>query len=208
MPPRYLIPALSIMIAAASTAQAQSPFDIQGTTLIYDSQSRSEPLGIQQGDTRALAGILTDHPQITALHLSSLGGDVHTAYEMADLILGHMLDTHVIDDCESACTILFLAGAQRTMAPDAQLGFHQTSITADDAQTEYDDMKSLMGFDTPFDYAAWLLEDTQEMILNDLYYYNELGLSLGFIIKTLEATPDDMWYPSHSTLKQEGILTR
>ena len=56
-------------------------------------------------------------------------------------------------------------------------------------------------------YAAWVLEDTQEMILNDLYFYQGIGMSLDFFIKTLEAPSDEMWYPDHSYLREEGIIT-
>ena len=43
--------------------------------------------------------------------------------------------------------------------------------------------------------------------LNDLYFYQGIGMSLDFFIKTLEAPSDEMWYPDHSYLREEGIIT-
>ena len=53
-----------------------------------------------------------------------------------------------------------------------------------------------------------LLEDTQDLILNDMYYYADIGLSLELVIKTLEAYSDEMWYPSHAYMVSEGVLTK
>lgn len=35
--------------------------------------------------------------------------------------------TRAVGDCQSACTLLFLAGSSRQLMPGAQLGFHRAS---------------------------------------------------------------------------------
>ena len=53
--------------------------------------------------------LLEQNLDIKKVSLTSSGGFVEAAYEIADLILDYNLDTHLEGDCESACTILFLA---------------------------------------------------------------------------------------------------
>ena len=54
-----------------------------------------------------------------------------------DVVIEQQLDTHVIDFCESACTLILLAGINRTAERDAKIGFHQTSISPADALWTY-----------------------------------------------------------------------
>ena len=190
-------------------SNAEERFFVKNGTLFYNSEIETSNglFGIIVEDIDDFKILLEQNLDITKVSLTSFGGSVGAAYEIADLILDYNLDTHLEGDCESACTILFLAGNKRTAKKDSKLGFHQPSYSEESAQEEYDSMKDEMNFNSPFAYAAWVLEDTQEMILNDLYFYQGIGMSLDFFIKTLEAQSDDMWYPDHSYLREEGIIT-
>ena len=44
----------------------------------------------------------------------------------------------------------------------------------------------------PFQYARWLMEDTQTIIHRDLQFYNDAGLSLDLIVNTLESPSYEM----------------
>ena len=125
-----------------------------------------------------------------------------------DLVIEQQLDTHVLDFYESACTLTLLAGENRNAEKNAKIGFHQTSLSSADAKLEYEELKQELGLNTPFDYASWLLEDTQDLVLDNLYYYSSIGLSLDFVIKTMEAYSDEMWYPDHAYMVEEGVLTQ
>ena len=73
---------------------------------------------------------------LRVVNLYSGMGEVQAAYEFVDLIIDYELDTHVIDLCESACPLNFLAGLNRTADIDAKIGFHETSISSVDAELE------------------------------------------------------------------------
>ena len=196
-------------IFLAIQTNAEERFFVTNKTLFYNSEIETSngSFGIIFEDIDDFKMLLEQNLDITKVSLTSYGGFVEAAYEIADLILDYNLDTHLEGDCESACTILFLAGNKRTAKEDSKLGFHQTSYSEESAKEEYESMKDEMNFNSPFAYAAWVLEDTQEMILNDLYFYQGIGMSLDFFIKTLEAPSDEMWYPDHSYLREEGIIT-
>ena len=188
--------------------KADEKFDINGDTLTYRTDQNGDSEGISFDDVTVFKSLLKSNNEVRVVKLSSSGGDVGAAYEMVDIVIEQQLDTHVIDFCESACTLILLAGVNRTAEKNAKIGFHQTSISSADAKLEYNELKGKLGFQTPYDYASWLLEDTQDLILNDLYYYQSLGLSLGFVIKTMEAYSDEMWYPDHAYMVEEGVLTQ
>jgi len=37
------------------------------------------------------------------------------------------MSTRAVGDCESGCTLAFLAGRERTLARDARVGFHSST---------------------------------------------------------------------------------
>ena len=188
--------------------KAEEKFAIADDSLTYRTDQNEDSEGITRDDVAVLKSLLKANDQVKVINLSSSGGEVGAAYEIVDEVIEQQLDTHVLDFCESACTLILLAGVNRTAEKNAKIGFHQTSISPSDAKLEYIELKGEYGFKTPYDYASWLLEDTQDLILNDLYYYQSLGLSLGFVINTLEAYSDEMWYPDHAYMIKEGVLTQ
>ena len=197
-----------ILVLFTAPIYAEEKFFIDGNTLIYATDTSEYSEGITSDDVAEFSSLLESNEMLRVVNLSSGGGEVQAAYEIVDLIIDYQLDTHVVNFCESACTLIFLAGLNRTADIDAKIGFHQTSISSADAELEYKELKQELGFNTPFDYAAWLLEDTQDLVLNDLYYYSSIGLSLDFVIKTMEAYSDEMWYPDHTYMLHKGVLTR
>lgn len=59
------------------------------------------------------------------VELTSGGGNVAAAYEIANLVREYGIDTHVKGCCESACIIVSLAVETRIPDPSSKIGFHQ-----------------------------------------------------------------------------------
>ena len=185
-------------------AVAEEKFSINGDSLAYNTNPDGE---IEWKDVEELRAVLLDNSKITKLVLSSDGGNIYAAREMADIIIDFDLDTHVVGECASACTYLFLAGNKRTIRRGSKMGFHQSYWDAANIEEFYNDWKEKVGWENPYEFASWLHEDTQRDVLIDLEYYLERGVDGKFAIKTLQAASDEMWYPRRTELERAGVLT-
>jgi membrane-bound ClpP family serine protease len=108
--------------APLPTAEFDAPYAIDvlsGGEIIQISGSFS--WAMPQNFIAALAGA----PHVRTIRFDSPGGHVQAALQIADVIHDRGLDTYVPRFCASACTLAFLAGKHRFLAPTAQLGFHQ-----------------------------------------------------------------------------------
>lgn len=76
--------------------------------------------------------LLAANPQASMIHLNSPGGSVNEARAVQRAIAERGLSTYVSSVCASACTIAFMGGRQRYLAPGARLGFH--GVSGDDAE--------------------------------------------------------------------------
>lgn len=128
---------------------------------------------------------LDNNKDIQTISLSSSGGNVFAARAMALKIIELGLDTHVDKDCFSACTLIFLAGKERTISKAGQLGFHSyatnlviTSVTI----------------------------DIQEQIYKDKKYLMSRGVSNSFIQKAYSTPSTKMWIPTRQELRGAGLL--
>ena len=65
----------------------------------------------------------------------------------------------------------------------------------------------MMRWETPFEFASWLYEDTQAEVFSDFEYLLERGVNAQFAIRTLKASSDSMWYPRRVELEAAGVLT-
>ena len=177
-------------------------FEILGNVLAYDT-GLSE---IHDLDHQWLEDLLLANPGITTMQLTSHGGDILAAYPMADVIINFGLDTNVVGDCASACIVVFLAGDVRTLQRRARLGFHQTAWEADNMRQFYETSLTDFGWGDEFDFAAWVYSDAVNDVLVELQFLLERGVDPAFAIKTIEAPPDEMWFPTHAELEQAGII--
>ena len=101
-------------------------------------------------------------------------------FAIAEAIETRDLTTHATDDCESACTIAFIAGRERTLATGARLGFHSGWSPV----ALYDDDDA--------DYNALL---------------RRRGVARDFIRRADDVPSADMWYPTLDELKAAGVIT-
>ena len=198
---------VAMMFPLTATSQA-SKFELNGSTLIYDASSASneQEQEITWEDVDELDALLKSEQSIKEIELNSAGGDVEAAFYMADLIIDYELDTNVKGTCESACTLMLLAGERRTVERGSWVGFHQSYWDAPYIQGYFERNKDSKGWSNAFEFASWMYEDTQREVLRNLQYFVERGVDAGFAIKTMKATSDDMWYPRRKELEAAGVI--
>lgn len=136
------------------------------------------------GSAKALQAAIDNNPDLKLLELQSFGGLVHEEDLLVDLVQKHQLDTLVLGKCASACTGVFVAGANRYLGPDAKLGFHQAGFYGRDHDTVWA---------TP-EYEASILMRRQ-------------GVAEAFMQRTLETSYYDLWRPHPLDVKRSGFAT-
>ena len=198
---------VAMMFPLSATSKA-SKFELNGSTLIYDTSSASneQEQEITWEDVDELDALLKSEQSIKEIELNSAGGDVEAAFYMANLIIDYELDTNVNGTCESACTLMLLAGERRTVERGSWVGFHQSYWDAPYIQGYFERNKDSKGWSNAFEFASWMYEDTQREVLRNLQYFVERGVDAGFAIKTMKATSDDMWYPRRKELEAAGVI--
>jgi len=137
-----------------------------------------------EGSARKVRHVLDAAPAVRTVMLDSGGSRLKEAEDVARLVSARELNTYVESHCESVCTYVFLAGADRAATPNALIGFHRPTFPGVDSMTEY------------------------EMLQDMVARYVAAGISRDFIGK-LAATPaDDMWYPTYDELVANGVVNR
>ena len=107
-------------------------FALQGTTLVYNSNLSSDPdLDYITFDDAKVIKQYLDKNNIKTLRLTSKGGQQGAMLDIKDLVLKYKLDTEAKGECESACSIIFVAGQKRSVIGKAKLGFHTTFTKID-----------------------------------------------------------------------------
>ena len=107
-----------LLIVSPSLAQdsiaLNKKFSLQGTTLIYNSNLSVDPnLNYITFDDVKVFKQYLDNNDIKTLRLTSKGGQQGAMLDIKDLVLNHKLDTEAKGECESACSIIFIAGQKK-----------------------------------------------------------------------------------------------
>jgi hypothetical protein len=123
---------------------------------------------------------LVDAPDVRIIQLTSNGGHIKAALEVADIIQSRGLDTFVPRMCASACTIAFLAGHRRFVTETAQLGFHQG-------------------------HGPGISVEQGNLMLTQAY--QRFSLPQAFLAHVLRTSPQDLWVPDLAELRTAGIIT-
>ena len=142
---------------------------------------------LELGVTKRLAGLLDAHPSIATIRLDSPGGNVFEARGLASQIRARGLDTLVQGECSSACTLVFVGGANRSIATEARLGFHQYRLDTDQAALAVDIRKE------------------QE---RDMATFRQAGVAPWFLERLYQSGSQHMWYPTTRDLIDAGVATR
>ncbi len=140
---------------------------------------------LDYGVTSELHAVLLRRPHVTGIVLDSEGGPVYEARGVGRLILERGLDTYTLRECNSACTIAFVAGARRWLAPGARLGFHRYRVAG----------------------QGTLVVDVDKEQRSDLDFYAARGVTPEFLDRLFNAPHDRIWFPARETLLAAGIVT-
>jgi hypothetical protein len=169
---------IPIVSDAISEMRGDPGFGPRGV-LVHEDGSEVEVYGfLSNSVANDLAAALGSHKNIRVVRLRSIGGRIDAASHIQEIILSRHLDTFVSDKCISACIIAFLAGHQRKISPEAQLGFHAAMLGNEMAQEQTDKIK-------------------REAIVR--------GISYGFVQKAYASK--EIWYPSLAELRSAGVVT-
>jgi len=155
--------------------QAVMTVSEDGHTLLFQG-----PIGM--GDARRLGKLLETAPNVKSFELASPGGRLAEAEDMVPMMRKRGATTRAVGDCQSACTLLFLAGSQRQLMPGAQLGFHRASSGT---------------YNPAFDEIA-----NQQLAET----YRKMELPEEFIQRTLKTSSRSMWYPSPEDLVRHQLI--
>ena len=126
------------------------------------------------------------HPEVTTLILNSPGGQIQAARTLARLVLQTGLNTRVVRTCSSACTLVFVAGKNRTLGLEGRLGFHSYALLIPSGHPNI---------------------DPAEEMQRDLAYLQARGVAPDFLVRVPEVAPDEMWFPSLRELMQAHVVT-
>ena len=88
--------------------------------------------------------VVLSNPGITVVELDSRGGYVGEALHMARLIRARGLDTVSFGRCASACTLMFAAGRNRYLGPNAKFGFHRSGYAGMPKSLQLDELDQEM----------------------------------------------------------------
>ena len=138
--------------------------------------------GIPFGTADKVQDFLNSAPSIKVIHLNSRGGRITEAYKLNQIIKRHGLVTFTSSQCESACTIAFLAGKERYLARGARLGFHSSSIAGVSGEE-----------------IAGINDDVRRTL-------QAHGAPRGFVERALSTKSNSMWYPTGEELLEAKII--
>jgi hypothetical protein len=139
------------------------------------------PLGL--GDAERIRLITAKANGLRIVELDSPGGRLKEGEEIAALVKRAAWHTRTTGACESACTLVHMAGERKQLLPGAKIGFHRAS-----AGTVNPVLDSLAN---------------RELVR----IYREAGLPERFIERTLATPASRMWYPSRDELVGAGLVS-
>jgi len=140
--------------------------------------------GINFGTAQKFSSMLDAAPQVRVVRLNSPGGRLSEANTMAAEVRKRNLITHVVEQCHSACTTIFLAGRERWISASGKLGFHEPSVPG---------LKGAPLRD--------VIRREQDKLLS-------MGVSSAFAARALSTPNESIWIPSHAELLEARVLTR
>ena len=137
------------------------------------------------GSLAALEKAINTKPTLTLLEVESPGGFVVEGLAMARLIEKHKLDTVSLGECASACTLLLVAGQERYLGPETQVGFHRSWSYAG-------------GFGTGWSRIDHTMAD----------FYSARNTADAFIKTALDTPGYRLWFPTAGQMFDAGYATK
>jgi hypothetical protein len=139
--------------------------------------------GINFGTAKEFKSFLDAMGAIQVVHLNSVGGRIEEARRIGTLIKDRGLITYVANQCDSACTLIFLNGRERWIAENARLGFHAPTFPGMNAS----------------ELAEAALEEKRILV--------GLGVPESFADKAIHTPNSSMWFPSTQELASAHIVS-
>ncbi|KTD13982.1 hypothetical protein [Legionella israelensis] len=127
--------------------------------------------------------ILEQNDDIWNISLSSRGGRIAVAKNIAKLIKDYKIVTYTSSTCESACVIAFIAGSKRILGDGARIGLHS------------------------YNFPGLTKKENLSFSLADKKLYKKIGVTDSFIKKAFKTPADQMWHPSERELIKNHIIT-
>ena len=168
---RTLLIALLMTLATQAVAD---PFTVNGNAVLYDTINSEVTEEIDFGHAETLLEILKANENIEMLILNSEGGLIEAGYDIADIVIDAELNTHVEFICESACATVFLAEINGLW--NWVLNRFSLQLLGGRRYPRiFHFRKDTKGWETPFEFASWLYEDTQAEVFSVFEYLLEEG---------------------------------
>ncbi len=165
-------------------AQGKQPTDDGFTVSLQDNGRVVEfKGGVNEGAAAALDKAIADAPKVSTVRLDSPGGWLREGERMAAVVRRYQLHTHVDEDCYSSCTLVFLAGKDRTAGQHAAVGFHRGRGIGEGKR------------------GGSATSDEAEL-------YAKTGLDAAFVRRILNTPNDEVWVPTRRELLKAHVLTR
>lgn len=158
---------------------------------------------ISEGDFDKFSKIARRTAGLENVYLNSAGGLGLEAHKIGRLIREMGLNTVVIneDDCQSACTDIFLGGVQRFWqegVDDLRLGFHAASSLAFEGESS----SAILEYGQY--YAALDTDYMAEMVA-----LSDIRSAIAFYLSVhSRADSSEMMWPSLETMLESGIVTK
>jgi len=168
-----------------AVAQGKQPTESFEVGLSGDGRVVMFSGGINDGAAAAIDKAIGAAPRVGTLLLHSPGGWLREGKRMADVVQRYRLNTRVEGECFSACTLVLLAGANRSAGERARIGFHRGRSIGESAE----------------DRAAPAQREESEL-------YRKAGLKPEFVRRIVGTPNDDIWIPTRQELLREDVLTR
>jgi hypothetical protein len=167
----------AVYAAPSPTAEFDIPYQLR---LLADGTVLEISGSISWALPQTFQAALAAAPRARLVRLESPGGHIQPAIRIAAMIQQRGLDTYVGRLCASACTVAFLGGRQRWLAPGARLGFHQAHAPG-----------------MPSEQANAYLRSA----------YENLHVPAGFVARALRTPPTDLWFPTAVELRAAHYTT-
>jgi membrane-bound ClpP family serine protease len=179
---RRLGPALKEHWAVAAGKQPAESFSI---TLSVDGRVIEFSGGVNDGAAAAIDRAIADAPKVGTLLLNSPGGWLREGKRMADVVKRYRLNTRVDQECFSACTLVLLAGENRSAGEAAQIGFHRGRSVGESSE-----------------------QTSRPASGDEAEIYQKAGLRDAFVRHIVSTANDSIWIPTRRELLHEDVLTR
>lgn len=119
------VPQLSGRLQAAS---GQDPEGSVQAALSADGRRLRLAGHLGQGDADRLQALLQGAQRLALVEIDSLDARLHEARRLASTLQAQQLPTRLLGECVNACSVVFLAGAQRELMPQARLRLYPPPV--------------------------------------------------------------------------------